>query len=278
MTRRPAAFLCLSALCGAYVGYFFEPVRLTYLGLALSLMAIFVPRTWARIIAFLAWIFFLTTWSLMRDVHDYERTVAKLPATSAHYRGVIVATSIKEDGSRALIVRAERPPDHQVTFSVAVYLRGAAAATIAKAGCSIDFTARVRPFLEPLSLDYSDSHRFGFVRKLHGVVQLDDPHTIVVGAPPASPPYFANLAETFRMRMLAAVSPHETALLLGLLIGDTSLFSESEKNIYRSICAQHLLAVSGLQISLLSLICFALFYPADRLHHADHSFSSRKSV
>jgi competence protein ComEC len=49
--------------------------------------------------------------------------------------------------------------------------------------------------------------------------------------------------------------------LLALIIGDTSLFSDDQQHIYHSLGAQHLLAVSGLQVSLIAMLIFFMLRP-----------------
>jgi competence protein ComEC len=65
----------------------------------------------------------------------------------------------------------------------------------------------------------------------------------------------------FRNRILQAVSPKEASLLLALMIGDTDLMSPEQDELYKQIGAQHLLAVSGLQVSLLAVLCFFILTP-----------------
>ena len=62
-------------------------------------------------------------------------------------------------------------------------------------------------------------------------------------------------------RIRAHTTEQEAGLLLALLVGDTSLLSDEQRTLYRDVGAGHLLAVSGLQVSLLALVFRALFLP-----------------
>jgi predicted membrane metal-binding protein len=55
-----------------------------------------------------------------------------------------------------------------------------------------------------------------------------------------------SLRTNLRQKIMLTLSPHQASILLALILGETSLFSPEQKNIYQNIGAQHLLAVSGL--------------------------------
>jgi competence protein ComEC len=227
-------------------------------GIFFSIVVAAVPRAWLRAIAFLCFVFFVTAWSISRDVQAYERVRAHIPSSEANYRGTIVERATREDGHQILTARVTS--DGSETFLVLVHLKDGAAALAPHAGQSIEVRGWLNPFLAPLSPEHFAGTRFGLVKGLHGTMTIADADALILGAPVQST-YFANHREQFRARLLAAVSPHEAAMLLALLIGDTSLFANDDKAVFKAIGAEHLLAVSGLQISLLAMLCFALLYP-----------------
>ncbi|HXW53619.1 MAG TPA: DNA internalization-related competence protein ComEC/Rec2, partial [Myxococcota bacterium] len=74
--------------------------------------------------------------------------------------------------------------------------------------------------------------------------------------------YFGEMRTLISRRILNTLSLREASLLLALMIGDTDLLSDEQQEIYREIGAQHLLAVSGLQVTILAAICFFFLMPA----------------
>ncbi|MEM7495289.1 MAG: DNA internalization-related competence protein ComEC/Rec2 [Myxococcota bacterium] len=67
---------------------------------------------------------------------------------------------------------------------------------------------------------------------------------------------FARARSFLRQRFTQLLTPREAGVLLALLIGDTQLFDQEQHVLYRRVGAGHLLAVSGLQVSLLALALF----------------------
>lgn len=99
-----------------------------------------------------------------------------------------------------------------------------------------------------------DPARFGLSRGLHGRLSVWDPSALVVMERAAELAPFAHARLALRERMLALVTPREAGVVLALLVGDTSLFDDEQLDLYRRVGAGHLLAVSGLQVTLLALL------------------------
>jgi competence protein ComEC len=65
---------------------------------------------------------------------------------------------------------------------------------------------------------------------------------------------FALLRLALRDRLTSLLTPREAGLVLALVVGDTSLIDPEQRELYRAVGAGHLLAVSGLQVSLIALL------------------------
>jgi len=109
---------------------------------------------------------------------------------------------------------------------------------------------RPGPALSPGSFDPASLAR---ARGVHATLAIHDDADVAVVARGAAPPLVAARI-ALRERLLAQVPPRLAGLLLALLIGDTSLFDDEQDTAYRHVGAGHLLAVSGLQVTLLAVV------------------------
>ncbi len=243
------------------VGYETEASAALFIAAAISTLFVAFPHNVVRIVSFLCFAFFCTAWSAAQHKQRYDAEVAALSPNVQHYRGIVVDARINAKGQvRAIanVVASEDDPNR--SFAIQLHLDDALAARGVTAGQHIEFRGAIKPFDQPLSPHHFDGTRFGYTKGCHGTVVLTDADALMLG-PRIEESYFASLREMLRTRFLQALSPHEASMLLALLIGDTGLFDSDDKARFKAIGAEHLLAVSGLQISLLAWLCFALFYP-----------------
>lgn len=250
----------MCALGGAWCGYAVFSTKASLFGVAISLIVALYPRDWLRISALLASCFFLAAFSLTFAKDDYDALVETMPRGNEHFIGIIDDHVKREDGTTLLTARVTRVGTPAPLFMTQLYLRDAAAALPALSGHGIEFRGELLPFLQPLTSSDFNGYHFGLVKNLHARVYIAEADAVSISKQLTSN-YFATTRETFRARAQSALTPYEASLLLALLIGDTSLFSPNDKEIFSSIGAQHLLAVSGLQISLLSWLCFLFVFP-----------------
>jgi competence protein ComEC len=111
-----------------------------------------------------------------------------------------------------------------------------------------------RPALMPG--DY-DGERVALSRGMSGRMSVRDPTAIaaMTNTPQASwTSQWSTLRGALRERVMATLPPRHAAVLLTLLIGDVSLLEEDHRLAYRRVGASHLLAVSGLQVTLLAVV------------------------
>ena len=115
------------------------------------------------------------------------------------------------------------------------------------------------PALQPGVLD---GELAALANGIHGrmtVGAVDDAVVVERGARFAP---FAAMRCALRERLHALLSPREAGIVLALLVGDTSDFDDDTIALYRRVGAGHLLAVSGLQVSLVALLAARLAWLA----------------
>ncbi len=98
-----------------------------------------------------------------------------------------------------------------------------------------------------------DERRFGIARGIDAALVVHHGALAVV-EPGARAAPFARMRLWLRDRMASLLPPRMAGLELALLIGDTSMLGDAQREIYRRVGAGHLLAVSGLQVSLLAIL------------------------
>ena len=248
--RVPVVVLFGGAMLGAAAGLSFAVPLLPLLLLSLLLggCALFAAGAPARSLAVCAVVVVVAASSARLRI---ERRTAP-PAGVVVVEGVVVDLRFGDEGQR-LLVDVD-----------AVLLEGAWQARALRLDVSL-LNAAVRPgdrvrlrgtIHEPtpaLSPGSFDGERFALSRGVDGHLGVDEPADVVVVAHDAAP-FFVAARLRLRERLLEQLPPRQAGLLLALLIGDTSLFEEEQQTAYRHVGAGHLLAVSGLQVTLLAVL------------------------
>jgi competence protein ComEC len=121
------------------------------------------------------------------------------------------------------------------------------------AGDRVRLRGRLRRPSPALSPGTFDAEGLARARAIHATLTIVDDGDVAVVARDRAP-WLVELRHRLRERLLAHVEPRLAGLLLALLIGDTSLFDEEQDTAYRHVGAGHLLAVSGLQVTLLAVL------------------------
>lgn len=259
--RRPAAFLFISALSGALLGIAW-PGRWWLGALGALLVIMLFPRIkWLGIISLVLFTLFVAAWSASYEQRSHNEKLSMRPLGDTIFDGVVQNVRQVESGSKVLTARiqaANQP--YALPMKVSVRLEEALSAMPVMPGQAIRLRGIIKPFTPALSPVHFDGERYAQAQGLHGSITLGNSTRFWVSNKRESA-YFAHLRLQFRERVLHVVTPHEASLLLALMIGDTDLMSPEQDDLYRVIGAQHLLAVSGLQVTLLSFLCFFMLTP-----------------
>jgi competence protein ComEC len=257
----PAIALFAPAAAGALLTFAFDLSALWAVcaaalcaGLALAVRA---PTLRAPLVLFVAAATAAFTASLQRDAHaavaqalphGRELVVEGVVDDRAAVRGGGARLTLDVDGGDAL------PPGTRLDVWLAPALAGASA----DAGDRVRVWGRLRRFAPALSPGRFDAARWGFARGVHGTLSprfVDDVERVTARATPAP---FARARASLRARVLSLLTPREAGVVLALIIGDTSLFDDEQLALYRRVGAGHLLAVSGLQVTLLAVVLHRL--------------------
>lgn len=168
--------------------------------------------------------------------------------------GVVVDLGFGDEGQRLTVdVDAVLPAIGAAFEPAALRLDVSLVNARVHAGDRVRLRGRIHEPSPSLSPGTFDGEAFALSRDVHGHLGVDDAKDVLVVAH-GQAPFFTSLRLALRERLLDQLTPREAGLLLALLIGDTSLFDEDQRTAYRHVGAGHLLAVSGLQVTLLAVL------------------------
>lgn len=259
MKRRTSAYLCLSALLGTFFGYGLNiGYEFLFAGALLFLGALFLSTNdLLRIGFFLVFVVLIFSGASRFCCTSYDQVLSSLPKDTQIFSGKINEISLKADGSKKLLVSIY---NFQKPLHALITLHDSAAALAIKSGQEFIFKAQLAPLTKALSPVHFDAYRYGLAHNIHARASVSHARDIFITDSPKDFG-FAHLRQIIRDKILDACTPHQSAILLALILGETSLFVEEQREIYNSLGAQHLLAVSGLQITLLASLVFLLLLP-----------------
>lgn len=129
-------------------------------------------------------------------------------------------------------------------------------------GDLVRFQGELIPYRAPLSPTDFNGRLYGLSRNIHGVVRIKQARNFFWYAQETSSAsaqefsistWLWDARLSLRRRLLAVATPTDAGVLLALLLGDVSLFTDTQQEIYRDVGAGHLLAVSGLQVTALAV-------------------------
>ena len=268
--------LFLGALLGAAVGLHLLPATsvatlgLGVLGVSVVVAAVMASTKAARGAGVLAGVFLLGALSGHLHHRLYNTRQSQLPPRTvmATLEGRLVDEQPVDRGKRFVVdvdsvidapdVAAAHDgaplPFGTKAHRVSAHLQLAVfAPTDARVGDRVRFRGRVTRPPPAFSPGTFAADLLARSRGLHGLVRVYDSGDLDIvdgGAPPTLVMARARLRE----RLQAQVTPRLAGLLLALLIGDVSLFDDEQNTAYRHVGAGHLLAVSGLQVTLLAVV------------------------
>lgn len=265
MKHSPTLYLFLSALLGAYLGLFNKINSSIILSLAITsaLAAITLGNKYLRSILVLVFCFLFCAYLGNQQISKYQAESQKLPKDESIFEGIIHDLSPAiQNGSRATfhvtgIINNNIRSAQSLTLTL--FLKEAAAAVPLSEGDKVRILGKIKTLKKALSPGTFDPFWYGLSRKIYGSISVHKSFNIGILAKQSKVNFFSNTRQQLRQKLLQLSTPRETAVVLALVVGDTYLFDEEQRQIYQNLGAGHLLAVSGLQVSLLALIFFFLF-------------------
>jgi competence protein ComEC len=258
----PPFWLFCSASVGALLGLAFVPhVAPLVVLLAMGVLAVVATRGLVQAVALLALAATLSCLSASLARTAQERRQEQLPRGSAVFEGIVDDVGGTRAGNaRAVIlvsgalVDGHRPEPMSARIS-AVLPPGSDAVS---PGDRVRVRGVVRLPARPDQPGELDEAALALSRGIDARLAVRTPMGLAVMQRGVEFRASARVRAWLSRRVQALATPREAGLILALLVGDTSLFEEEQLTAYREVGAGHLLAVSGLQVSLLALIARTL--------------------
>ncbi len=258
--RAPAVPLFLAAIVGAWLGAAAQiaPAAAVSVLVVFGVVAVLVRPPIARAALVLATAFTaaLAVSARARSVHDAG--VHALPDGPAVFVGIVDAAGPTRSGAMRLLLHTDgamRGADAvPYAASLDVFLVDDAARVPVQPGDRVRVRGVARAYDPALAPGTYDGALAALARGVDGRLSVRSPGDVAVVEHGAAARPFARTRASLERRVRALATPKEATTLLALLVGDTSGFDEEELQRYRLVGAGHLLAVSGLQVTLLAVI------------------------
>lgn len=229
----------------------------------IAVAAIFTPSKIARALFVLFFSSLLVSASAKMRLDSYQTKISILPTEECIFEGIVSDIALTLDkGKRATFqITGIISKDKRYAFAMTtkLFLNDGAAALPLGEGDEIRVQEKLKRLKHALSPGQFDPFWFGLARQIHANIFVRDSPAIAVMQKGKNPYFFAQMRHGLREKLLSLSTPREAAVLLALIIGDTNLFDAPQKQMYRNLGAGHLLAVSGLQISLLAYLFYQFF-------------------
>lgn len=264
-TTSPAVPLFFAAGTGAFAGLLADLPLLPFVALAVlvGIAASLARETLARalLLPVLAFALAASAGALQRDRAALRREA--LPRDIAVYEGVVDDVLFGASGFTRLIVDVDgalaaggtpAPPLAVAMDAVVSVSVPPGVAVDVQPGDRVRVRGVARSFAPALSPGELDAAKLALSRGLDARVSVSQPFDIAIVERRAAWRPFADARLALRDRLSSLLPPRLAGLELALLVGDTSYLDEEQRDIYRRVGAGHLLAVSGLQVSLIALM------------------------
>jgi competence protein ComEC len=197
--------------------------------------------------------------SMSLELERHQARRGALPAERAVYDGVVTDDEPARGLARRLTVRVDGTlAGGALPVTLRVRLVGAAAGAKLRAGDRVRLRGFARPLRPADRPGAFDEIRFGLARGFDGRMTVRDRRDLLVVEPAAEARPLAAVRAALRDRLGYLLTPREAGVVLALIIGDTARFDDDQLQLYRRVGAGHLLAVSGLQVSLIAVLLFAV--------------------
>ncbi|MEM7403500.1 MAG: DNA internalization-related competence protein ComEC/Rec2 [Myxococcota bacterium] len=267
MGHSPTIVLFAVGFLGCYGGFFGHFSVGLSLGVALTcaVAAVLLPSKVLRAVLLMAVVWWLCCLSATVTQQQYNQQRQPIVQHAVVYEGTVSdITPSLQRGKRAVVqVSGFLLGDERQALSVTLLLRlsQASSALPIVVGDRIRFFTRARPLRPSLTPGEFDSYLFGLARNIHAKAYVRHPMHVVVMQRNAVWQPFARMRAYLRRSLMQLLTPREAGVLLALLVGDTQLFDQQQQHmLYRRVGASHLLAVSGLQVSLLAFALFRMLH------------------
>lgn len=196
--------------------------------------------------------------------NSYHEQCNLLPEERSIFHGRLEELSTSLDGRKSglfavdyiLVDKSPQP----LNIRLAITLENGAAALPIEEGDIIRLMGKAKEFLPALTPGTFDAALFGFARDIHGSITIKTSNHILIWHEQNNARLLSRFRTAARKNLSQLLLPREAAVVLAQLIGDTRLFENEQKMLYRQIGAGHLLAVSGLQVSLFAFSLFKLLH------------------
>jgi competence protein ComEC len=203
----------------------------------------------------------LAAFSLAALAGGWQATISarrseQLPSAPVVLEGIVDDVSFTKKGGRRLVLAVEGSlagdEAAPLDATIAVFVPPSVRDPI-DPGDRLRARGRAHPLEPALQPGEFDEQKLGLARGVDGSLAAAHGNVAVVERHASFAP-FARMRLWLHDRLADLLPPRMAGLELALLVGDTSLLDDEQREIYRRAGAGHLLAVSGLQVSLLALI------------------------
>ncbi|MBL91120.1 MAG: hypothetical protein CMH56_04810 [Myxococcales bacterium] len=207
--------------------------------------------------------------------YNFHQRQKELPTQKVLMRGQITDLQIRFDGAQKGFFSLDGIYGENgfapASGQLAIVLHKSAAHNAPEGNPTLLLHGTITPF-QPSPLPWGfNEQEFGLARQLLGRIHVHHFKSMMVVA--QSPPSFStsHWRASLRQKMAQLVTPREMSLLLALMIGDTGLFEPSQRELYQNVGAGHLLAVSGLQVTLFAILLYFILLRLPLLWRDDFS-------
>ena len=212
----------------------------------------------ARAFAVLLFVLSASHLVLERHKRHYQHLVETLPSQPAVFDAVVQDVVPGRQGGLRLVLDSRGYHQRGVWTMKSTRLilsaKGAAAQIPFRNGDRILVRSKLRTLQPACMPGLFDDHLFGLARGIHGRMGVSSPQSVVIIEREYSKRTFSFWRQELRSRLTQLVTPREAGIILALVIGDTAYFDQEQLEIYRRVGAGHLLAVSGLQVTLIAVL------------------------
>ena len=248
---------------GALFGFFIK-TNFLYLIIIIALFNFFVflinKNIFNKLLIY-SFAFLVTILLANIEESNYQNKLNNLPKEKVIFEGYVKdITPYLEKGKKVIFQTKGYILDNKNIynkFNINLFLKEGAAALYLTPGDLVRVLAKAYPPKRSLYPSDFDSYSHGLARNIHGFISVKNPKQIIILKKQHKNFIFSNIKFDLTNKLLEYISPIKAGLILALIIGETTLFDDVQKKVYKNIGAGHLLAVSGLQISLLSYLFFS---------------------